>query len=323
MNLNLTCFKPIHFAGLLLLVLSFTHAQTGGMEDDRDVGLRTSSYYIAPVESSGVSGNVQVVEAADGGSMFVVTLKGISEGTRHALTVFGGDCGPDRDIVTELNPIGSFNNEPFASITMSELPYEQVAEGNHFIYVYMGEKMTSAPAACGEVGVNANAATPAPSNGASNETGDEVSQAVTDAVEMGGETGNTGGAASGAPEDEFTSPRAASYALSPVAGSGISGNLQVSEEFESGTRLTVTLTGIPQGGDHAVALFEGDCGPDREEVAQLESVNAADGNPNASVTDSDLGFDTITEANHFLYVYAEEVGSEVVACGEVGLGANQ
>jgi len=310
-------FKHRHVKWLLLVIfgMSFAYAQTGGEDVEQDAALRTESYYIAPVENSGVSGNLQVVEAADGSSAFIVTLKGITEGSRHALTLFEGDCGPDRDVVLELNPIGSFNNEPFASITTSELPFEAVAEGDHFVYVYTDESMASAPAACGEVGVNANATTPS-----SDETSDEVSQAVADAMEMGGDTGGT---ASGAPEDEFTSPRAASYALSPVAGSGISGNLQVSEEFESGTRLTVTLTGIPQGGDHAVALFEGDCGPDREQVAQLESVNAADGNPNASVTDSELSFDAITEADHFLYVYSEDIGSEVVACGEVGTGANQ
>ena len=308
MHFNLTRFKPIYFVGLLLLTLSpsLTHAQTGGENLERDTALRTESYYIAPVENSGVSGNLQVVEATDGNTMFIVTLQGIAEGSRHAITVFAGDCGPDRDIVTELNPIGSFNNEPFASITTSELPFETVTEGNHFVYIYADESMASAPAACGEVGVNANAAAP------STDTSQAEPMAAPD----------TGGAASDE-QDEFTSPRAASYALSPVAGSGISGNLQVSEEIDAGTRLTVTLTGIPQGGDHAVALFEGDCGPEREQVAQLQSVSAADGNPNASVTDSELSFDAITEADHFLYVYAEDIGSEVVACGEVGLGANQ
>ena len=312
MRLNLR-FKPVHFAGLLLLILllSLSHAQTGGENLERDTALRTESYYIAPVEDSGVSGNLQVVEAADGNSLFVVTLQGIAEGSRHAITVFEGNCGPDRDIVTELNPIGSFNNEPFASITTSELSFETVGGGDHFVYVYTDESMASAPAACGEVGVNANA------NAATGTPSADVSQTVADPLETGGV------ASGGAPEDAFTSPQAASYALSPVAGSGISGNLQVSEEIDAGTRLTVTLTGIPQGGDHAIALFEGDCGPDRAQVAQLNSVNAADGNPNASVTDSELSFDAITEADHFLYVYAEDVGSEVVACGEVGLGANQ
>lgn len=308
-------FKLMHVRWLLLTVvgMSFAYAQTGGADFEQDRALQTESYYIAPVEESGVSGNLQIVETADGGSAFIVTLQGIEAGSTHALTLFEGDCGPDRMVATELNPIGVFNNEPFASITTSELPFERIAEGDYFVYVYADATMTSVAAACGEVGVNANAA--APSDESNSETGDEVSQAVTDAVETGGTTG-------GAPEDEFTSPRAASYALSPVAGSGISGNLQISEEFESGTRLTVTLTGIPQDGDHAVALFEGDCGPDRKQIAQLASVNAADGNPNASVTDSELSFDAITGANHFLYVYSEDIGSEVVACGEVGTGVN-
>ena len=329
-NINYKRINKFICAGLLLSLvagLSLTaHAQTGGADLEQGGSLRTESYYIAPVENSGVSGNVQIVEAADGGSAFIVTLKGIVAGSTHALTLFEGDCGPDRRVATELNPIGSFNNEPFASITTSDLSFETVAEGDYFVYAYADETMASVAAACGEVGVNANAATSAPS-----EISDEVSQAVTNALETGGNAGgDTGGADSsasgsaveGAPEDEFTSPRAASYALSPVAGSGISGNLQVSEEVDAGTRLTVTLTGIPQGGDHAVALFEGDCGPDRQEVAQLNSVNAADGNPNASITDSDLSFEAIAEADHFLYVYAEDVGSEIVACGEVGLGAN-
>ncbi len=276
------------------------HAQTGATER----GLETASYYLAPVEASGVSGNLQVTERVGGGSSFVVTLQGIEPGQRYALSLFEGDCGPDRARVRDLNPVGSFPDDPYASLTQTALDFADLTESDYFLYVYAGATDDTPLAACGEVGVGANASgTPAPP------------PAATPAPAAPVATPNAAGPAPG------QNPRAASYALSPVAGSGVSGNLQVSENLTGGTRLTVSLVGIEAGGDYAAVLYRGDCGPDREEVARLENVNAADGDPYSSVTESPLSYDAVTGADHFLYVLGEP-GDRVLACGEVGLGAN-
>ena len=303
---------------LSCLLLGSAYAQTG----PTDRGLQTASYYLAPVEASGVSGNLQVTEQVGGGSTFIVTLQSIEPGRRYALTLLEGDCGPDRVRVRGLKPVGSFPDDPYTSLTETNLDFADVAEGNYFLYVYAGPTDDTPVAACGEVGVGANATTSAPTKPSSavtptpatpNTAPTTVAPATTEAT-----PNILPGPAADSPE---RSPRAASYALSPVAGSPVSGNLQVSEQLGGGTRLTVSLVGIGAGGNYAVVLYRGDCGPDREEVARLENVNAADGNPNASVTESPLSYDAITGANHFLHVLGEP-GGRVLACGEVGSGAN-
>lgn len=289
---------------LSCLILGGVYAQTG----PTDRGLQTASYYLAPVEASGVSGNLQVTEQVGGGSTFIVTLQGVEPGQRYALALFEGDCGPDRVRVRSLKPVGSFPDDPYASLTETEITFAELAEGDYFLYVYAGATDDTAVAACGEVGMGANATTSSPST------------PPTAAPPVTLTTPDTGPSpASGSPE---RSPRAASYALSPVAGSGVSGNLQVSENLAGGTRLTVSLTGSDAGGNYAAVLYQGDCGPERDEVVRLKNVNAVDGNPNSSVTDSPMSYDAITGGDHFLYVLSGAPGGRVLACGEVGLGAN-
>ena len=307
---------------LSCLVLGGAYAQTG----PTDRGLQTASYYLAPVGASGVSGNLQITEQTGGGSTFIVTLQGIEPGRRYALTLLEGDCGPDRVRVRDLKPVGSLPDDPYASLTETNLAFGDVGEGDYFLYVYAGQADDTPVAACGEVGVEANATTSAPTKpspavtptpATPNTAPTTVAPATTEAA-----PNTLPNPAPDSPADSpERSPRAASYALSPVAGSPVSGNLQVSEQLSGGTRLTVSLVGIDTGGNYAAVLYRGDCGPDREEVARLENVNAADGNPNASVTESPLSYDTITGADHFLYVLGEP-GGRVLACGEVGSGAN-
>jgi hypothetical protein len=88
------------------------------------------------------------------------------------------------------------------------------------------------------------------------------------------------------------------------------------------TKIVVTIPGVQDGVKYAIALFEGDCGPDRSMVTQLDTLPSVD--PYSSITYTDISFDTITQGNHFAYVYEGDTveQSRIIACGEVGLGAN-
>lgn len=304
---------------LALGFLVFAWALAGGalaQQEAPQEAPRTASFYLAPVEDSGITGHLQVTEEVEGGSKLVVTLQGITPGERYALALFEGDCGPDRPLVTELEPVSNLEGDPYVSLNSSKVPFAEFAEGDYFLYVYGGESTDAPVVACGEVGQGANAS-------GFGEGSSAAAQPAT--TEAPGESANAGPAAQ--PEapatpagGEFTSPRAASYALSAVEGSGISGNLQVSEQIEGGTRLTVSLRGSDPAARYGVTLYQGDCGPDRPEVLQLTSVDASDGDPYSSITDSEFAFDAITQQDLFAYVFGP--GGEVVACGEVGLGAN-
>ncbi|HEX7021947.1 MAG TPA: hypothetical protein VF171_03750 [Trueperaceae bacterium] len=141
------------------------------------------------------------------------------------------------------------------------------------------------------------------------------------AIVFGTALAQTGGVTLPVRPQEFQTLSTASYALSPVQDSGVSGSLQITERAEGGTRLTVTLAGAGSG-RHALVLHAGDCGPDRPAVLRLQDVGAPGTEPDASVTDSSLSFATLSQGDYFLYVYAGEPGSRLLACGEVGQGAN-
>src|SRR5690625_7249855 len=96
--------------GVLLLVLRLGLAVA---QESSSGSLRTESYGIFPVEASGVSGNLNVVERVDGGVELVVTLVGIQEGSHYLPAIFEGTCGPDRERLLTLPPVGSMQGDPF------------------------------------------------------------------------------------------------------------------------------------------------------------------------------------------------------------------
>jgi hypothetical protein len=124
-------------------------------------------------------------------------------------------------------------------------------------------------------------------------------------------------------EADIGTPRIESYGLFEVNGSGVNGNIQFMTEGNQ-VKITTTIYNMQMGQRRAVALFEGDCGPDRRMVAQLETVPNVESDMYSSITYTTIPFDQITQGNHFAYVYAGDVvnQADIVACGEVGAGAN-
>ncbi len=129
--------------------------------------LQTASYPLFVVEDSGVTGQLQVVELAEGGVQIVLTVHGLVEGQPYAAAVYVGSCGPDRPVLQELEPIGR-ENDPFVSITESTFSFAEVTEGDHFVFVFDGdtidapdvEGLDAVALACGEVGLGALAGQP-------------------------------------------------------------------------------------------------------------------------------------------------------------------
>ena len=124
--------------------------------------LQTASYPLFAVDVSDVTGQLQVVELAEGGTHLVLTVHGLVEGSPYSAAVYIGSCGPDRPVFLELEPIGR-ENDPFVSITESLLTFAELTQGDHFVYVFDGDAIDrpdvaglDVPAlACGEVGIGA------------------------------------------------------------------------------------------------------------------------------------------------------------------------
>ena len=132
-------------------------APSGGTRPVGPVGpegpaLATSSYLLAPVEGSGVGGNLQLTETAAGGTRLTLTLNGIRLGVAYTAALFGGDCGPDRQAVAlELAAVGSFEEDPFISLTVVDQPIAAFTGSDLFVMVFAVEA-GDAVVACGEVG---------------------------------------------------------------------------------------------------------------------------------------------------------------------------
>lgn len=151
-------------AALFALVATVAAAQG---EPPATQTLQTASYPLFAVDDSGVTGQLQIVELAEGGTQLVLTVHGLVEGRPYAAAVYVGSCGPDRPVLQELEPIGR-ENDPFVSITESTISFEELTEGEHFVFVFDGdaidgpevEGLDAVALACGEVGLGALAGQP-------------------------------------------------------------------------------------------------------------------------------------------------------------------
>jgi hypothetical protein len=129
--------------------------------------VQTASYALFPVDESGVTGHLQVVERVPGGTRLILTLQGIEEGRTYPAALYVGSCGPDRPLLLELEAVGR-ENDPFVGMTQSELTFEDLTQGEYFVYVFDGDTIDrpeteglDVPAlACGEVGLGAVAGQP-------------------------------------------------------------------------------------------------------------------------------------------------------------------
>lgn len=277
--------------------------------------LRSASYAVAPEGGSGVSGVVFVADygtgSGVGGTVVVVALSGLGEAGTHPAHFHAGDCGSGGGVVVPLEPVDGLTG---LSVSVTETTYDAIIGGNHHLNVHRSPADMATIIACGEVGEGALTVLGSPAPPGAAATATEPGPAATPAT-----------AASEAGEvrsEEFRDHlRTASYGIFAVGGSGVSGQLQVADRAEGGTRITVTLVGIDTAARYPTAIYRGDCGPDRERLLELEPVPFEPGET-AGITESTVAFETLAEEDNFVYVYAPD-GETVVACGEVGLGANR
>jgi hypothetical protein len=152
-------------AVLVLLAVAWVPTSGRAQPDPRPEEtqtLSTASYPLFEVDGSGVTGQLQIVAQVSGGTELILTVHGIAEGPPHSAAIYVGSCGPDRPVHLELEPIGR-ENDPFVSITASTMAFEELTQGDYFVYVFDGDMIDlpeseglDAPAlACGEVGLGA------------------------------------------------------------------------------------------------------------------------------------------------------------------------
>ena len=153
-------------AALAFAVVAFASTLGAAQGQLLAFAIETASYPLFAVDHSGVTGHLQVVQTTEGGTHLVLTMYRLAAGAAHAgdvdghaAAVYVGACGPDRPVLLMLEPVGRAN-DPFVSITESELTYEELTQGDLFVYVFAGgaidrpavEGLDQPALACGEVG---------------------------------------------------------------------------------------------------------------------------------------------------------------------------
>jgi uncharacterized surface protein with fasciclin (FAS1) repeats len=117
-----------------------------------------------------------------------------------------------------------------------------------------------------------------------------------------------------------TAPRSVRYPVNAVGESGVSGSVLVADYGFDNAIVTISLRGTTPGGSHPAHFHLGNCGSNGSIVVPLENVNGATG---LSITSMAAPYDTIVEGDHYLNVHLSDAAIDtIVACGEVGLGAN-
>ena len=265
---------------------------------------RSVRYEIIPVENSGVSGSVLVLDYGSE-TVVVISVKGTQAGGAHPAHFHAGDVGSGGPIVVPLESVDGANG---LSITVTDTPYDTIVGQDHYINLHASPDDLATIVASGEVGAEATAL-----------AGDAV---VSDPVPFPGIV--LGVDESETLPEEFATLRTRSYQIYAVNGSGVTGTVQVTEraaEEGGGTRNTISLEGTRASGVHPAHFHAGNCGGGGEIVVPLESVTGADG---SSVTYSDASFDAVVEGNHYINIHlSPEALNTVVACGEVGAEASR
>lgn len=259
---------------------------------------RSVSYRISAVADSGVGGTVYIGEFGENLTAVVIAVRGTPAGGAHPAHLHAGDCDSDGGIVV---PLSDVDGDSGLGVTLISTPYDDVVGGDLYLNIHASSAELGTVVACGDVGAGVaetaagTAETPTPADAA----------------------------ATPVQAEEFGTPSTVSYGVFPVEGSGVRGNLQVSEMVGGGTRWTLTLFDIEPGKIYAATLYRGDCGPDRPELFDLVSVGLNPDDPFTSVSELAVPYGEVIDGDAFLYLFAGEKTGPLVACGEVGVGANR
>ena len=305
---------------LALAVLSIGLA----LAQDDGGASRSVTYGASATAGSTIDGNVYVGEFGPNATIVVIAAQGTSAGAMHPAHFHAGDCGSGGGIEVPLSPV---NGDTGLSVTLTDAPFERITTSDYHLNIHQSPEALDMIVACGEVGTGVQPVQESQPGGAAADRDAAADERAAGGADGDGDAAQDAGREDAAADDaaasETQAPSTASYGLFEVEGSGIRGQVQLTELIGDGTNFVITLVGVEEGQQHAAALYEGDCGPDRPKVIDLDPVGEAPEDPFSSVTETSLDFEEITSGDYFVYIFDSAQGEEIAACGEVGAGANR
>jgi CHRD domain len=293
--------------------------------------IQQSTYKVPPVNNSGASGSVNFIDYGLGNTLIVVNMTGLVGQQIYPAHIHGGSCASNGDVVV---PLESIDGTTGLSITLTTVPYTDLANGDYYLNIHQSPENLTSIISCGEVGSINQVAVAQEQTSATEEPIAVTQEPVTPPVEttqtLTPGTIEQTGVAQGSqlptgvkPEEFATSMRTEGYGIFPVNGGSVSGQIQVAEEADGTARVIVTLRNFDIGQRFPLEIRQGDCGPDRPLLISLNDLPSVMDDPTVSWTATPLRYEDIAEGNNFIYVYAPDYSGAVVACGEVGIGANR
>jgi len=251
--------------------------------------LNSVSYDILATNNSTVKGQLFLADYGLGSSLIVISVSGAS--TMHPAHLHKGNCGSSGDVAVPLESVSAEG----LSVSLNDIALSDILAGDHYLNIHASADDLGTIVACTEVGLNA--------------LGQNAEMAATMTV------------TTDVRPEEFDTLSTASYRVFSVGNSPLFGQVQLTEESSGGTKFVLTLEGHEAGNQYPVDIKAGDCGPDGELVLQLNAFPLGIIEPNASMTFTDLAIESFSEANNYITVYDQD--NNVLACGEVGIGANR
>jgi hypothetical protein len=297
---------------------------TLSMAQNTVIPTQKAAYWLSPINESGASGNVDFIDYGLGHTLIIINMTGLAGQQVYPAHIHLGNCGSNGEVVVPLDNVGGDSG---LSVTLSTIPYAELTNGNYYINVHQSPEDISTIISCGNIGPEMQLAT---STGTAPSTSTETTQTEATSSEntLTPGTIEQTGVAQGStlptgvkPEEFATSMRTEGYGIYAVSGNNVYGQIQVAEEADGTARVVVTLNNIQRGDRYPLEIFQGDCGPGRPNLIKLNDVPSVPSDPSASATYTNLTYDQIAGGNNFIYVY--DLSGNVLACGEVGLGANR
>lgn len=112
--------------------------------------MRSVRYPVASQGGSGVLGSVLLADYGDGVTVVTIALQGTPLSGDHPAYFHAGNCGSGGDIVVPLNNV---NGATGFSTTVTNVPFDAIVGGDHYLNIHLSSDQISTIVACGEVGL--------------------------------------------------------------------------------------------------------------------------------------------------------------------------
>jgi hypothetical protein len=112
--------------------------------------MRSVRYSVASQGGSGVLGSVLLADYGEGLTVVTIALQGTPPSGNHPAHFHAGNCGSGGDIVVPLNNV---NGATGFSTTVTNVPFDDIVGGDHYLNIHLSSDQIGTIVACGEVGL--------------------------------------------------------------------------------------------------------------------------------------------------------------------------